>query len=250
MRGVGWARFAKVVAVLNVVQQRIGKGLCAPPRTELELLRRAEGLAGSRLRDLAEELQAAVPDGLLRAKGWIGNLVETMLGATAACRSEPDFPVLGVELKTLPVGSDGQPRESTYVCTVPLLRHNGLTWKASCVYRKLKRVLWFPVQGDPAIPLADRRLGFPLLWSPSVQEEQALRADWEELMETVALGQVDSITAHHGSSLQIRPKAANSRARRLGIGESGARIQTLPRGFYLRTAFTAAILRRHFVMPR
>lgn len=222
----------------------------SPPHSEAELLCRAEGIAGYTLAELALRTDTPVPRDLRHAKGWTGKLVEKLLGASAASRSEPDFSLIGVELKTLPVDADGRPTESTYVCVAPLLDHCGATWEASCVYRKLKRVLWYPVRSSDGLGVGNRRLGFPLLWSPSPQEERTLRTDWEELMEAIALGQVEGLTAYHGSSLQVRPKAANARARRLGIGGSGATIQTLPRGFYLRRGFTEAILQRHFVLPR
>lgn len=221
----------------------------SPPHSEAELVLRAEAIAGCLLADLAARIATMVPGDPRRAKGWTGKLIERILGASAASRSEPDFSLIGVELKTLPVGVDGRPTESTYVCTVPLLHHCGLSWERSCVYRKLKRVLWFPVEGDSSLPMGDRRLGFPLLWSPSCEEEKALRGDWEELMEMVVLGQVESLTAFQGSYLQVRPKAANARSRRLGIGSKGTKIPTLPRGFYLRTRFTEAMLRQHFVLP-
>lgn len=224
--------------------------ILSPPRSESELWRRAEAIAGYTLAELAARAAVTVPDDLRRAKGWTGKLIERLLGASAASRSEPDFPLIGVELKTLPVGVDGRPTESTYVCTVPLLVRSGLSWEQSCVYRKLKRVLWLPVEADPKLSVGNRQLGFPLLWSPSTAEERALRSDWEELMEMVVLGQVESLTAYQGDHLQVRPKAANARARRLGIGNEGAKIATLPRGFYLRNRFTAAILQRHFVLPK
>ena len=41
---------------------------------------------------------------------------------------------------------------------------------------KLSRVLWVPVEGARHIPLAERRVGSPLLWSPSEEEERLLRA--------------------------------------------------------------------------
>ena len=85
-----------------------------------------------------------------------------------------------------------------------------------------------------------------LLWSPSQAQEQRLRADWEELMDMICLGRVEEITAHDGECLQIRPKAADASARRKGIGPSGEPMRTLPRGFYLRTSFTAEILAAGF----
>lgn len=64
---------------------------------------------------------------------------------------------------------------------------------------KLKRVLWIPVEGERSIPLAQRRVGLPLLWSPNEEEDRQLREDWEELMDMIVLGQVERITARHGS---------------------------------------------------
>ena len=175
-------------------------------------------------------------------------MIEAVLGATAASLPEPDFQLIGVELKTIPIKRDGTPRESTYVCSVPLVCDQNPEWATSNVLRKLRRVLWVPIVTDDGASIAERTLGFPLLWSPDADEENGLRADWEELMDLVCLGQVESITAHHGTYLQIRPKAADSHVRRPGVGEHGARTATLPRGFYLRPGFTGALLARHFII--
>lgn len=220
-----------------------------PPSTEQELLARARDLAGKTLGELAWKHGRSVPKDLRRAKGWFGQLIEETLGATAASLAEPDFQQLGIELKTIPIGRDGKPRESTYVCVVPLTGGDGLIWEDSWVRRKLQRVLWVPVQADPDVPLAERRAGSALLWDLEPDLEAVLRTDWEELMDMVCLGQLEQISARHGKYLQIRPKAANSRALRWAIGETGERILTNPRGFYLRTAFTGEVLRRHYALP-
>ena len=47
----------------------------------------------------------------------------------------------------------------------------------------------------------------------------------------IVLGQVERITARHGEVLQLRPKAANSKALTEAIGAQGEPILTLPRGF-------------------
>ncbi len=113
---------------------------------------------------------------------------------------------------------------------------------------KLQRVLWIPVEGERTIPLAARRVGAPLLWSPDEDEERQLRMDWEELMDLIVLGEVERITARHGEVLQLRPKAANSKALTEAIGARGETILTLPRGFYLKKNFTATLLARHFLL--
>ncbi len=220
----------------------------SPPNTEEELLARARELAGLTLEELAHRRGRTVPNDLRRAKGWFGQLIEEHLGATAASLAEPDFQLLGIELKTIPVGGDGRPKESTYVCTVPLTGADGISWENSWVRRKLKRVLWVPVEAAPEIPLTERRAGSPLLWDLEPDLEATLRTDWEELMDMVCLGQLEQISARHGTYLQIRPKAANSRALCWAIGETGERILTNPRGFYLRAAFTREVLRRHYAL--
>jgi DNA mismatch repair protein MutH len=217
-----------------------------PPQSEQELLVRAQSLAGRTLGTVANSTQIPVPPDLKRAKGWVGELIERTLGATAGSTAQPDFVELGIELKTIPIRRGGQPSESTHVCVVPQLNNTGLTWKTSWVCQKLSRVLWVPIESDRDVSLQDRRIGAPLLWSPTPQQDAELAADWEELMELVVLGELDQISAHRGQHLQIRPKAANAKARAPGRNAQGQRTETLPLGFYLRPSFTAAILAENF----
>lgn len=220
--------------------------MTAPPQTAADLLARAQGLAGLRFAELARELGVPVPADLRRDKGWGGQLIELALGATAGSRPEPDFAHLGIELKTLPIDRAGKPLESTYVCTVPLLNLAGLTWDNSVVRAKMAHMLWLPILAERGIPVPERVLGTAFLWRPRPEQEAALRADFEELMDGIALGGIESVTAHHGELLQIRPKAANNRALTEAIGPDGRTILTLPRGFYLRSRFTAGLLAEHF----
>lgn len=217
-----------------------------PPASDTELLQSARELAGVSLGEVARRFGVGVPDSLLRAKGWVGMLVEKALGASAGSRSEPDFPALGVELKTLPIDAAGLPRESTFVCTIELSRIPEIEWHESRVKRKLDRVLWFPVEAAREIPMSERRLGEPLLWSPDRDEEAQLRYDWEELAGRIACFGTESVTAHLGQFLQVRPKAAHSRVKTRVIDGEGEPYVANPRGFYLRTAFTQALLRKHY----
>ncbi|NIR59038.1 MAG: DNA mismatch repair protein MutH, partial [Gammaproteobacteria bacterium] len=69
---------------------------------------RARALAGETLGALAGGAGVAVPTDSRRSKGWAGQLIESHLGATAGSLSEPDFQLIGVELKTLPVSANGE----------------------------------------------------------------------------------------------------------------------------------------------
>lgn len=217
-----------------------------PPKSEKELLTRARQLAGLTLADLATKFNQAIPKDTLHAKGWIGQLVETTLGATASSLAEPDFQLIGIELKTLPLTNSGKPKESTYVCTVPLTNLHEQEWATCWLKRKLQRVLWLPLEADKRIPLAERHIGNAILWSPSEAEARQLQQDWEELMELVCLGKLDQITSHMGRYLQIRPKGANAKSLTTTLDEEGNTIQTLPRGFYLRPEFTQKIIQANY----
>lgn len=213
------------------------------PRTEGDLLARARRLAGLTVGELALRCDETVPAEPRRGKGFVGRLVERALGGAGTNEDVADFPALGVELKTIPVRRDGRPRESTFVCTLDLRTLADGDWAAARVRRKLARVLWVPVESAPAVPIARRRIGTPALWSPTPEEEEALRTDWEEIALLVGRGDVEFLDARAGRWLQVRPKAANARSRGRALDASGAPVRTLPRGFYLRATFTARILR-------
>lgn len=214
------------------------------PKTEQDLLCLAQSLAGLTFGELAEELGISVPENLKRDKGWVGTLIETALGANAGSKAEQDFAHLGIELKTIPVDCQGRPLETTFVSLAPLIQNTGITWHSSHVRHKLSKVLWIPIEGKRDIPVAQRRIGQPILWQPNYEQEQRLKQDWEELMEYIVFGRLDEISARIGEVLQLRPKGANSKAVTKGIGKNGEVIDTLPLGFYLRKNFTYEILQQ------
>jgi DNA mismatch repair protein MutH len=218
----------------------------SPVKTADQLLLRCQSIAGLTLGQLAGQLSVNVPNDLKRDKGWVGQLLELALGAEAGSKALPDFPALGIELKTLPIDQQGKPLESTYVCVASLTGITSQSWQQSWICQKLQHVLWVPILAERQIPLAERIIGSAFLWQPTAAENHALQQDWEELMELITLGGIEHIRGAHGKVLQLRPKAADSKALTAAVGAMGEPIQTLPRGFYLKTSFTAAILSRQF----
>ena len=204
-----------------------------PPADEQELRRRATALAGLSLGALAEKLQVRLEQGIEQHKGWAGQLVETALGSDAGPLPQPDLRKLGIEIKTLSVHPNGRPCGATAIChaTIPDPRRSG--WEHSLVRRKLARVLWVPLESAPR-PLLQRRLGNPLLWSPSAAEELLLRADWEELMEWLGADTEIPKGFSLGRFLHLRSRATR--------GTAGATAHS----FYLRPEFTTRLLRKHY----
>lgn len=219
------------------------------PLTLDALLARAHALAGRNLATLAAQHQIEMPADLTRQKGWLGDFLELVLGADQHNLPEPDFTNLGVELKTLPINEHGKPLESTFVCTIPLLQIKYETFTSSTVWKKLQCVLWIPIiskMNQQTLPLAQRIIATPLLWQPNAQQRLQLQTDWQTHVDQIVLGKLTEINARAGEVLQIRPKGLDGRTLCHTINEQGELAQTLPRGFYLRAAFTHSILADYF----
>ncbi len=203
-----------------------------------ELLARAKALGGRTAGEVAVSLGVPLPPDPRRAKGFVGALAERALGARGSVAAGPDFPELGVELKTLPI-ENGRVAQSTFVCAAPTGRADALTWEASRVRAKLSRVLFLAVERRPP-----RRFGAAFLWEPSPDEERVLRADWEELVGAIGAGELESIDATRGRWLQLRPKGRDARARQKTHDADGAPFWGPVRAFYLRPLVTRGLLER------
>jgi len=213
------------------------------PSSREALLDRASALAGRTIGELAHELDARLPESTLRGKGFVGTLLEAALGATAGSRAEPDFPALGIELKTLPMSDRGRVLESTFVASIPLTSLAGLDFDMSPIGHKLREVLFIPVEGKP-VTFVSRRIGAPLVWRADHTERELLERDYERLALRISRGELDSLSAHEGDAMQVRPKARRGADRRLFYDEAGAGHIEQPRGIYLRARFTESVIRR------
>ncbi len=216
-----------------------------PPKTEAELLAMCLNIEGLSFAQLANHFNILIPEAAQQRKGFIGQLLEIALGADAGTQAEPDFRDLSIELKTLPIGFSSSPIESTYITSIPLLSIHQETWLTSRCYTKLKRILWIPIEGDKSIPYGQRRVGRGFIWSPSKEEESILESDWTYLSSQISMGYLETLDASAGDYLQIRPKAADGKSLCYCFDIEGNKVQTLPRGFYLRSLFTKRILEKN-----
>lgn len=206
-------------------------------------MERASLLAGVSMQALADMCHTQCPSQLLRAKGWLGQTLERFLGADAGSLALPDFAKLGVELKTLPLTSQGQPKESTYVTYAPI-PFEEKAWTESTVYKKLKHVLWVPYLADG--PIAQRIIAKPFLFEMTAHISHILEQDWIELTEKLKLQQFDDLNGSLGRFLHLRPKAADSKTFIKVINMDGELKNIVPKGFYLRADFTKMLLQQTF----
>lgn len=220
-----------------------------PPASIDELLARAHALTGAAVGAVLRDLGLEASTDPVRTKGSAGETLERALGATGGSSQVLDFPELGVELKTIPVTADATPLESTYVCTLSLADAELQEWETSWVRAKLARVLFIPLVGAHKIAWQERVVGAPVLWSPTSAQDEILRADFDDVVGLIGVGRIEELTAHRGRWLQVRPKARDGSVRTLAWGSEGEAIATVPRGFYLRTRFTGALLADPAALP-
>lgn len=213
--------------------------------SESELLKRSQLIEGLTFSQLACALNLQVPLNTNRRKGFIGQAIEQALGTTAKNAAEPDFKELGIELKTIPINKSGKAGESTFITTIPLTNIQEQAWKTSDCYKKLKKVLWIPIEGDKSISYGNRRIGRAILWKMPIEDELIIKKDWTLLTNLIITGRLNEINASLGDYLQVRPKGRNAKSLCYGFNEEGRRIKTLPRGFYLRSSFTSKLLQEY-----
>ena len=209
------------------------------------LLAHARALVGVELSELADTLGLPVPVGLLRTKGWSGQVIEQELGAVVGGARGPDFAALGVELKTVPVQESLEPLESTAVCQIDPVAIAGESWETSYVREKLACVLFVALAVPPgARSVGERRVAAVRLWSPDANEDRALRDDFELFVRGYyRQGRAAEITGHLGTVLQVRPKGRDADDLRDAYDTAGNPSRVGKHGFYLRPAFVARILR-------
>lgn len=217
-------------------------GRRSPPPSIEALRARADGLRGHSFGEIAMALGVTVGENQLRTKGKFGDLFERALGATGGSAADHDFPALGVELKTLPLDPRGKPKESTYVCTLHLHTAEQLQWETSWVKRKLTRVLFIATDGS-TIAWPERVVRASFLWEPTPDVQAQLQADFEEAVGLVTAGRIEDLTAHLGTYMQVRPKAANASVKTAVFDAENGLVNTVPKGFYLRARFTDSLMR-------
>ena len=220
-----------------------------PPQNMQQLLQRSQTLAGRTLGDVADALGHRVPQETVRAKGWVGQLLEDALGATASNRPSPDFELLGVELKTVPVDKRGWPKESTYITILPFNRISEIQFKDSPVAHKLSRVLFWPVEAESSLPLSVRKLGTAFLWSPSQEEWDKIGTDWKLFADMITDGRVESIKANLGEVMQVRPKGFGAEDFGWIQTIDGRKMKTKRRGLYLRPKFVGELFLKNYHLP-
>jgi len=211
---------------------------------EETLLINALGLNGYSIEELANSVSWPLPQNLNYNKGFIGTLIEFILGSDINNKIGPDFPKLNIELKTIPICCKGYPLENTFICYVPLFKNVGLTWKESYFFRKIKKILWIPIKGNRSNSFFKKTIGNAFIWTPNKSESYLLKQDWEDFMDLIISGKIENIRSQHGFILQIKKKCKKNILTKC-VDQIGRISLTSPRAFYFKKNFTLQLLKKN-----
>ncbi len=215
--------------------------------TMLELMAKLDNIAFKTIGALVDEYKIIAPKNLKSAKGWLGNFIELLLGATAAATAQMDLVELGIELKTIPVNQDYKAIESTYVCTLDS-NARMINFHDSWVCKKLSKVLFVPILVDKNKILTEYKILKPFLWQPDLTSFNIIAQDYNEITEIFYSGNGHSLTAKYGTYLHLRPKAANAAQANYYLDHNANQSPLGPKGFYLRTIFTNKLLQQYLTL--
>lgn len=214
------------------------------PKNMKQLQERLDSIVGYSVADFSQALDLPMPESSTKAKGYVGELIELLLGANAQNLPVPDFTHLNIELKSMPVDENFEPLESTFLCHAPLTEIRGLTFEKSPLLHKVRSMLFVFVLAPRRLALPHRRILDYYLFQPTDKELNQIKSDYDELMGLVTSGRSSEITARMGTIVQMRPKCADGKQLIEVIDEDGKTSFTRPRGFYMRRSFSRQICRR------
>lgn len=173
------------------------------------LMKRANSIVGKRLVDLEKEIERL--DGVSRVltKAGAGYVIERYFGIRANSEDEPDFPSLGIELKSVPL------REKNGFLTVKEpLSLNMLNYikeykceniNQSSLYRKNRRTLFvsYLYSGEKR---SQYRVMHAFLWIMNDAVLGELRPDFERIIQKIRAGKATDLHQKFDRYLTTCPK--------------------------------------------
>ena len=216
------------------------------PIDVFELQERLDLIVGRTIAELAILAKVPIPKHNKSAKGLAGQLVEIFLGAHAGNLAKPDFPHLGIELKTVPINFKCSPIASTYVCMANLHPRRFVPFKESTLYHKIRSLLLVFLLTTTSMPIWERVVAGYCFYEPEPHIMQQIEVDYNEFQELILLGNTSKIDGSYGNILQMLPKGANANDTVLVRNEESETIATMSRGYYLRNSFTKNVIQRYW----
>ena len=208
---------------------------------EKAIMDRALELAGRRLDELATWLHAPARLGGA-ARGDVGDHVERLFGLAPNSSPQPDFPIAGIELKTVPLRQRARGWVVKERTTISMIDYVALAaevdWKGASVRKKLSKILFIFFKWAPGVPLATLVIDSVYLWKPDDRQLSYLEADWNAIHRKVRRAEAHLLSDSDTLVLAATTKARDSRQRRSQVAPGPP---AKPRAFTFKASFVDSI---------
>jgi DNA mismatch repair endonuclease MutH len=154
-----------------------------------------------------------------------------------------ELEALGLELKTIPLGPNAYPYEAMSFPAFDPAELAEEEWEDSELCGRLQNVLMAPVFRERRDDdLMDQRVCKPFRWTPSREQTNGIRVEWERYRDSFASGQVYNLpTSRETRFIHVRPH-----------GRDGSDTVVVPGGraivrqsFWLNPTFVQELVRSH-----
>ena len=194
------------------------------------------GFVGVPFKELADRLGVeGIDRPPARRKAFAGDMVEAMLGIARNSLPDPDLEHIGAEVKSIPLWQDGRPRENTKVTSLTLRTvADEADFFTSHLYRKLRAILFLPIQKNDNTRPHEWYLRPPFLWLPSTEQLDIIRREHAMYVDAILKQRWEMLSLEHG--------------RYLGVNTSGRLTRGMARedksyAWWLKKELTTSILR-------
>lgn len=216
--------------------------------TKDDVLREAKKILNKTLRDImpedaVKEVEMSLLNYENRRKGYLGGLVEKyVFGLEPNSRSEADFLLAGVELKTTPIKKNSKKgyvaKERLVFSMIDYENVVYETWETSSFLEKNKLILLMLYLYEMGKLLLDYEFRFiqllDFLNDISAQDIAQIKKDWEVIVEKIRSGKAHLLSEGDTCYLGACTKSKNNRVLR---DQPRAMIQAKPRAFSLKTTY-------------
>lgn len=227
-------------------------------RTKEEVIDEAQKILGRSLRDLMSEKDIETAEERLATygtnrKGFLGGLVEEFVfGLDVNNKSEADFGIAGVELKTNPLKSHPTRKYvSKERLVFSMINYDEITketWETSSFLQKNKVLLILFYLWMKERSLLDYEFKFSYLMNLLEDISDAdifqIRKDWEYIVAKIRRGEAHLLSEGDTYYLGACTKAANSTIVR---DQPNARIPAKPRAFSLKQQYLNYIIQKELL---
>lgn len=177
-----------------------------------ELIKRAKSLEGKTTAQVCKEVVKEDDISRVITKATVGYALEKYFGIKKNSEGEPDFPRLGIELKTIPLKYD--PSRKMLSVKEPLSlniinymeEHKCRDIKGSSFYKKNKKILLVCYIHDKGKKRSDYVIKYAFLWEMDEKVLEELKEDYDRIVGKIRAGRATDLHQHYDKYLTTCPK--------------------------------------------